>query len=102
MRTAYLVLLSLFLALPAYAARISGLVLDASGAPISGAMSPGTTEPQSGNDGSFLVPDAPTGTELPVPVTRQRQNTDTVRASGMEIEVDVRPHPQWALGARLS
>lgn len=30
---------------------------------------------------------------------RQRQNTDTVRATGAEVEVDVRPHPRWALGA---
>jgi outer membrane receptor protein involved in Fe transport len=30
---------------------------------------------------------------------RQRQNTDTVRASGVEFEVDVRPHPRWAVGA---
>lgn len=37
----------------------------------------------------------------PVPgqITRQRQNTDTVRARGLEVEADVRPHPQWTVSA---
>jgi outer membrane receptor protein involved in Fe transport len=30
---------------------------------------------------------------------RQRQNTDTVRATGVEFEIDLRPHPRWAVGA---
>jgi len=40
-------------------------------------------------------------TPPPVPglITRQRQNTDTVRARGLEIEADVRPHPQWTVSA---
>jgi outer membrane receptor protein involved in Fe transport len=29
---------------------------------------------------------------------RQRQNTDTVRASGVEVEADYRPHPRWMVG----
>ncbi|MEQ1575057.1 MAG: TonB-dependent receptor [Vicinamibacterales bacterium] len=29
------------------------------------------------------------------PIVRQRQNTDTLRASGVEIEADVRPFPRW-------
>lgn len=28
----------------------------------------------------------------------QRQNTDTVRSYGVEVEVDLRPHPRWAVG----
>jgi outer membrane receptor protein involved in Fe transport len=32
-------------------------------------------------------------------ITRQRQNTDTVRASGVEIEADYRPFPGWTVGA---
>ena len=32
-------------------------------------------------------------------ITRQRQNTDTVRASGFEVEADLRPHPRWTVGA---
>jgi outer membrane receptor protein involved in Fe transport len=33
----------------------------------------------------------------PALITRQRQNTDTVRAAGVEIEADVRPHPHWTV-----
>jgi outer membrane receptor protein involved in Fe transport len=29
---------------------------------------------------------------------RQRQNTDTIRSSGVEVEVDLRPHPRLAIG----
>jgi len=38
-------------------------------------------------------------TPPPVPgqITRQRQNTDTVRARGVEAEADLRPHPQWTV-----
>jgi outer membrane receptor protein involved in Fe transport len=31
-------------------------------------------------------------------ITRQRQNTDTVRAAGIELEADIRPHPKWTVG----
>jgi outer membrane receptor protein involved in Fe transport len=30
---------------------------------------------------------------------RQRQNADTVRSSGVEVEVDMRPHPRLSIGA---
>ena len=33
----------------------------------------------------------------PALITRERQNTDTVRAAGVEIEADVRPHPNWTI-----
>ena len=35
----------------------------------------------------------------PAQITRQRQNTDTVRARGVEAELDVRPGHGWTLGA---
>jgi outer membrane receptor protein involved in Fe transport len=40
-------------------------------------------------------------TPPPVPgqITRQRQNTDTVRARGLEVEADFRPFPQWTFSA---
>jgi outer membrane receptor protein involved in Fe transport len=38
-------------------------------------------------------------TTTPAQITRERQNTDTVRAAGVEIEGDVRPHPYWTVGA---
>jgi outer membrane receptor protein involved in Fe transport len=34
----------------------------------------------------------------PTQITRERQNTDTVRAAGLEIEADVRPHRHWIIG----
>ena len=39
-------------------------------------------------------------TPPPVPgqITRQRQNTDTVRAKGLEIEADYRPFAGWTFG----
>jgi outer membrane receptor protein involved in Fe transport len=38
----------------------------------------------------------------PALITRQRQNTDTVRATGVEIEADVRPYEGWTFGALLA
>jgi outer membrane receptor protein involved in Fe transport len=35
-------------------------------------------------------------------ITRERQNTNTVRASGFELEVDVRPSQQWTFGGVVS
>ena len=35
----------------------------------------------------------------PALITRQRQNTDTVRASGLEFEADYQPHPEWTMSA---
>jgi outer membrane cobalamin receptor len=41
-------------------------------------------------------------TTTPALITRQRQNTDTVRAAGLEMEADVRPHPYWTIGGVLA
>lgn len=38
----------------------------------------------------------------PALITRQRQNTDSVRASGVEIEADMRPVPNWSVGIVLA
>ena len=38
----------------------------------------------------------------PALITRQRQNTDTVRAAGLEMEADVRPHPHWTIGGVIA
>ena len=40
-------------------------------------------------------------TSTPSLITRQRQNADIVRARGLEIEADIRPHPRWTLGALM-
>jgi outer membrane receptor protein involved in Fe transport len=41
-------------------------------------------------------------TTTPAQITRQRQNTDTVRASGLELEADVRPHARWTVGGLVA
>jgi iron complex outermembrane recepter protein len=38
----------------------------------------------------------------PAQITRQRQNTDSLRAAGLEIEADVRPHPHWSVGGLVA
>jgi outer membrane receptor protein involved in Fe transport len=38
----------------------------------------------------------------PALITRERQNTDTVRAAGFELEADVRPHPHWTIGGLVA
>jgi iron complex outermembrane recepter protein len=38
----------------------------------------------------------------PALITRERQNTDTVRAAGMELEADVRPHRYWTVGGLVA
>jgi outer membrane cobalamin receptor len=38
----------------------------------------------------------------PTQITRERQNTDTVRAAGLEIEADVRPHPHWTVAGLVA
>ena len=37
----------------------------------------------------------------PAQITRQRQNTDTVRAAGIELEADVRPNERWTFGGLI-
>jgi outer membrane receptor protein involved in Fe transport len=35
-------------------------------------------------------------------ITRERQNTDSLRAAGLEIEADVRPHRYWTIGGLVA
>jgi outer membrane receptor protein involved in Fe transport len=37
----------------------------------------------------------------PALITRERQNTDTVRATGIELEADVRPNARWTFGGLI-
>jgi outer membrane receptor protein involved in Fe transport len=67
MRTAVLVLLYCLAAVPLYAARVAGVVIDASGAPIAGAMiTAGGVSATTADDGTFEIPDAPDGIEVRV------------------------------------
>ena len=51
-------------------------------------------------DGSITNVTIPTVPPAPAnQITRQRQNTDTVHATGIELEADVRPHPRLTVGA---
>ena len=65
MRTAVFVLLYSLLATPAFAARVAGVVVDGSGAPIGGALvAAGTATTTTADDGSFLLADAPDGSQI--------------------------------------
>ena len=62
MKVAILLLVSLFVAAPLEAARVSGVVVDASGAPVAGAVvTAGTATATTGPDGTFDIPEAPNG-----------------------------------------
>jgi outer membrane receptor protein involved in Fe transport len=65
MRLIFPLVLSLLVAAPLEAARVSGVVVDASGAPVAGAVvTAGTSTATTGADGTFDIPDAPDGAEL--------------------------------------
>jgi outer membrane receptor protein involved in Fe transport len=51
-------------------------------------------------DGAITNVTIPTLPPFPAnQITRQRQNTDTVHAKGLELEADLRPHPRLTVGA---
>ncbi len=69
MRTAFVAavfaLVSSFAAAPAFAARVAGVVVDGSGAPIAGALvAAGTATTTTADDGSFVLADAPDGSQI--------------------------------------
>lgn len=65
MRTAVLVLLYSLVAAPAFAARVAGVVVDGSGAPIGGALVvAGTVTITTADDGSFVLADVPDGSQI--------------------------------------
>ena len=67
MRVAVVVLLSSFVAVPAYAARIAGVVVDSSGAPVAGAIvAAGAAMATTADDGTFVLADAPDGSDVRV------------------------------------
>jgi outer membrane receptor protein involved in Fe transport len=41
-------------------------------------------------------------TSTPTLITRERQNTDSLRAAGVEFEADVRAHRHWTIGGLLA
>ena len=62
MRTPLFLLLSCFVAVPVQAAQVAGIVIDASGAPVAGAVvTAGAASATTGDAGTFTLPDVPDG-----------------------------------------
>ena len=61
----YILVFCLLAAAPAEAARVAGIVVDSSGAPVPGAtVTVGTASVVTGDDGQFEIPDATAGAEI--------------------------------------
>ena len=94
MRTAIIVLMSCFVAMPAYAARVAGVVLDASGAPVAGAIvAAGSASATTGDDGSFEIPDAPDGAAIRISAPGFALATLTVAGDTDVLRVVLQPAP---------
>src|SRR5262245_61119779 len=93
MRTAFFALLSVLVATPLYAARVAGVVVDASGAPVAGAaVAAGGVSATSGDDGTFVL-DAPDGAELQVKAAGFAPVSLTVGADAESVRVVLQPAP---------
>jgi len=94
MRTAFFALLSILVAAPLYAARVAGVVVDASGAPVAGAaVSAGGVSATSGDDGTFVLADAPDGGELQVTAAGFAPVALTVGGDAESVRVVLQPAP---------
>ena len=93
MRTAFFALLSILVAAPLYAARVAGVVVDASGAPVAGAaVAAGGVSATSGDDGTFVL-DAPDGAELQVKAAGFAPVSLAVGADAESLRVVLQPAP---------
>ena len=94
MRTAFFAVLSLLLAAPLYAARVAGVVLDASGAPVAGAtVAAGSASIMTGNDGAFVLADAPDGAEVRVTAAGFAPASLTVGGDADDVRIVLHPAP---------
>src|SRR5688572_3791610 len=93
MRTAIFLLLSLFAVAPAFAARVSGIIVDGSGAPIPGAvLTGGVATVTTGDDGTFVLADVPDGSV--VRITAPGFATALLVAADVEgVRVTLQPAP---------
>jgi len=89
-----MVLVSCLVAGPAYAARVAGVILDASGAPVAGAtVSAGGASATTADDGSFEIADAPDGAEIRVAAPGFATATRTVGGDAASLRVVLQPAP---------
>jgi outer membrane receptor protein involved in Fe transport len=94
MRTASLAVLCLLAAIPSYAARVAGVVLDASGAPVAGAsVTAGTASVTTADDGAFELADAPDGGELRVTATGFAPATVPLAGDAQSLRIVLQPAP---------
>ena len=94
MRTVFFALLSFLAASPLYAARVAGVVLDGSGAPIAGAtVTAGAASVMTGDDGSFVLADAPDGAEMRVMAAGFAPASLDVGGDAESVRVVLQPAP---------
>jgi outer membrane receptor protein involved in Fe transport len=90
----YLLLLCLLAAAPAQAARVNGIVVDSSGAPVPGAtVTVGTSSVVTGDDGQFDIPDAPDGATVRIMASGFAVATLTVTGENGMARVILQPAP---------
>ena len=94
MRIALLALLCSFAAGPAFAARVAGVVLDGSGAPVAGAIvTAGTVTVTTADDGTFVLADAPDGSEVRVTAPGFAPAVLIAAAADGDVRVVLQPAP---------
>jgi outer membrane receptor protein involved in Fe transport len=94
MRTASLAVLCLLASVPSYAARVAGVVLDASGAPVAGAsVTAGAASVMTGDDGAFELADAPDGGEVRVTATGFAPVAVPVAGDAQSLRIVLQPAP---------
>jgi outer membrane receptor protein involved in Fe transport len=90
----YLLLLCLLVAAPAHAARVAGIVVDSSGAPVPGAtVTVGNSSVVTGDDGAFEIPDAPDGVPVRVTADGFAVSSLPAAADNATIRVVLQPAP---------
>jgi len=94
MRTVFFALVYLVAAAPLYAARVAGVVLDSSGAPVAGAIvTAGGVSATAGDDGAFLIADAPDGAEVRVTAAGFAPVSLTAGADAESLRIVLQPAP---------
>ncbi|MGH9253396.1 MAG: TonB-dependent receptor [Vicinamibacterales bacterium] len=94
MRAVFLAVLYFAVSVPLYAARVAGVILDGSGAPVAGAtVTAGGTSAITGDDGSFVLADAPDGGEVQVTAAGFAPAVLSVAGDAENVRVILQPAP---------